>query len=67
MVFHDSFALRLVPFLAYHFKRVIYLWQYDLDRTWIEREKPDIFISEMNERFFDIEHHAKLMAHEALY
>ena len=66
MVFHDSFALRWVRDLAYHFNQVIYLWQYDLDRTWIEREKPDIVISEMNERFFDIEHPAKLMAQEAL-
>jgi alginate O-acetyltransferase complex protein AlgJ len=64
--FHDSFTLTWVEFLAYNFNQVTYLWQYDLDSAWIERDKPDIVVSEMVERFFNTEDPKKLMAKEAL-
>jgi hypothetical protein len=66
LVFHDSFALSWIPFLGYHFNRIIYLWQYDLNPALVEQEKPDIVINEMNERFFNTENPVKLMAKEAL-
>ena len=43
VIFRDSFASRLVPFLSEHFSRAVYLWQNDFDadgrrrrniRTW---------------------------------
>ena len=64
--FHDSFALTWFEFLPYNFNHVTYLWQYDLDSAWIEREKPDLVVSEMLERFFNIQDPKALMAKEAL-
>ena len=66
IVFQDSFGLSWMDFLAYNFHQVTYLWQYDLDPAWIEREKPDIVVNEMVERFFDTKDPKKLMAKEAL-
>jgi len=66
IVFQDSFAMSWISFLGYHFNQVTYLWEYDLDPVWIEREKPDIVVSEMVERFFNIGDPKKLMAKEAL-
>lgn len=66
VIFQDSFALSWVQFLGFNFNEVTYLWQYDLDPVWLEREKPDVVVSEMNERFFNVEHPQKLMAKEAL-
>ena len=66
IVFQDSFALGWIPFFGYHFNQVTYLWQYNLDPAWIEREKPDLVIMEMNERFFNTEHPKSLLAKEAL-
>jgi alginate O-acetyltransferase complex protein AlgJ len=64
--FHDSFARTWFEFLAYNFNQVTYLWQYDLDPVWIEKNKPDLVVSEMLERFFDIQDPKELMAKEAL-
>jgi len=66
IIFHDSFGLRWIRFLGYHFNQVTYLWQYYLNPAWIEREKPDLVVSEMNERFFNIAQPEELMAKEAL-
>ena len=66
LIFQDSFALGWIPFLGYHFNEVAYIWQYDIDPSWVEREKPDLVINEMNERFFNTEHPKKLMEKEAL-
>lgn len=52
ILFHDSFALALQPFLAQHFNRVIYVWQHDWDVRLIEQEKPDVVIDEVAERAF---------------
>ena len=67
IIFQDSFAMNWLQFLGYHFNQVTYLWQYALDPAWIEREKPDIVVSEMNERLFNTERPEKLMAKEALH
>lgn len=53
LVFHDSFARRWHSFLGQHFNEVIYVWQYEWDRPVIERERPDVVIDEMLERFFN--------------
>jgi len=44
VMFRDSFGSALVPMLAEHFKRSLFLWQYDLDTKVIEQEKPDLVI-----------------------
>jgi len=53
VVFRDSFANRWRDFLGYNFKEVIYIWQYSWDTAFLEREKPDVVIDEMLERFFN--------------
>jgi alginate O-acetyltransferase complex protein AlgJ len=52
VIFRDSFADALIPFLSEHFQRVFYLWQepYEFDFSAIERERPDIVIQEIVER-----------------
>jgi hypothetical protein len=66
ILFHDSFAGAWSPFLGYHFNRITYLWQYDIDPAWVERDKPDIVVIEMLERFFDTRDPKKMMEKEAL-
>src|ERR1035437_10007764 len=44
MLFQDSFAMGWIQFLGYHFNQVTYLWHYDLDAAWIEREQPELVI-----------------------
>ena len=67
IVFQDSFAMNWIQFLGYHFNEVTYLWQYDLNPAYIEQDKPDIVVNEMNERFFNTVTPAKLTASEALH
>jgi alginate O-acetyltransferase complex protein AlgJ len=47
VIFRDSFASRLVPFLSEHFSRAVYLWQNDFDAEAVDREKPDVVIQEI--------------------
>jgi hypothetical protein len=54
LVFQDSFASSWYGFLDRHFREVVYVWRYDWDRPLIEREKPDLVIDEMLERFFNL-------------
>jgi hypothetical protein len=53
VVFRDSFAIAWIPFIGQHFNRVIYLWQQDLDRKFIEQEKPKVVIQEAVARLFE--------------
>lgn len=53
--FRDSFANSWFAYLGQHFKEVIYIWHYEWDRSLIEREKPDVVIDEMVERFFNLQ------------
>ena len=50
VMFRDSFGSALVPFLAEHFRRSLFLWQYDFDPAVIEKEKPDVVIWLMTSR-----------------
>jgi hypothetical protein len=47
VVFRDSFASRLVPFLSEHFSRAVYLWQNDFDPEIVDAEHPDLVIQEI--------------------
>jgi hypothetical protein len=47
----DSYADLMLPFLAESFCRLVAIWQPTLDWGLIEREKPDIVISQQAERF----------------
>jgi alginate O-acetyltransferase complex protein AlgJ len=66
LVYCDSFGIALRPFLGRHFGKVAYLRKYELDAEWIKREKPDVVISEMVEREFNIKDPNDLKAIEAL-
>ncbi len=50
VMFRDSFADALIPFLSEHFARITYVWQPDLDVRVIESEHPDVVIHEIVER-----------------
>jgi len=54
IVFHDSFATALVPLLAEHFGRAVFLWTYDFDCDAIERERPSVVIQEYAERMLSV-------------
>jgi alginate O-acetyltransferase complex protein AlgJ len=50
VMFRDSFATWLIPLLSEHFQRIIFSWQYSMDRELVEREHPDVVIQELAER-----------------
>lgn len=52
IVFRDSFAVAWYPLLGYHFHEVLYIWQYEWNTPFLEREKPTVVIDEMLERMF---------------
>lgn len=47
VIFRDSFASRLAPFLSEHFSRAVYLWQNDFDAEVVLQEHPDVVIQEI--------------------
>jgi alginate O-acetyltransferase complex protein AlgJ len=49
VMFRDSFVSVMIPFLARHFSRAIYVWQQQPDRRLIETEHPDVVIQEVYE------------------
>ena len=49
----DSYSNFLIPYFAPHFSRQGYLWTPIFFPTIIQKEKPDIVITEMMERFLD--------------
>lgn len=53
ILFRDSFADNLVPFLGHHFGETIYLWRHNWDYAFIEQEKPTVLIDEVLERTFN--------------
>jgi hypothetical protein len=53
VIFRDSFAEALVPFMGYHFNEVLYIWQPQWDKELLEEEKPDLVIDEIVERHFN--------------
>ena len=50
VMFRDSFATWLIPLLSEHFQRIVFSWQYTMERELVEREQPDVVIQEMAER-----------------
>ena len=51
LVFGDSFAHAMLPFLAESFGRTVFAHLSTLDRTIVESTEPDVVVSVMNERF----------------
>jgi len=66
LMFHDSFSNAWVPFLGYHFKRVVYIWQYNWNSSVIEKETPDVVVDEILERSFNVADPKKLMEEDGL-
>jgi alginate O-acetyltransferase complex protein AlgJ len=54
VMFRDSFASRLIPFMSEHFSRILYQWQNDFDPELVRRERPDVVIQEMVGRHLHI-------------
>jgi hypothetical protein len=46
LMFRDSYANALIPFLSEHFARAVYMWQYEIDPDLIAAEHPDYVIHE---------------------
>jgi len=53
VMFRDSFATPLIPFISAHFSRSVYVWSFSFDPDLILREKPNVVIDELNERYLD--------------
>ena len=51
LMFRDSYANYLIPFLNLHFREATYVWSYDFLDELIENEKPDVVIFESLQRF----------------
>ena len=69
LVYHDSFGNYWIPFLGYHFGRVTYRANDHLESDFfdlavVEREKPDVVIVELLERYFNVAKPRKLLAEE---
>jgi hypothetical protein len=46
VVFRDSFGSAMIPFLAEHFSRAVYLWQNNFDPQVVIDERPAVVIQE---------------------
>ncbi|MBF0319826.1 MAG: hypothetical protein HQL01_08500 [Nitrospirae bacterium] len=53
VIFRDSFFIALLNFFAEHFQRSVFLWTMTFDKDIIEKERPDIVITEIVERDID--------------
>ena len=51
VIFRDSFSGHLMKFFGYHFSRIVYIWQQNWDKPLIERERPDVVMDVILERF----------------
>ncbi len=51
VIFRDSFAIRMIPYLSESFSKAVYVWNRNIDFTIINKEKPDIVIIEFVERY----------------
>ena len=51
VMFRDSFANALIPYLSEHFERILYVWDRDVDVALVDIEKPDVVIQEIVGRF----------------
>jgi len=55
LMFRDSFANALVPYLSENFERILYVWERNLDPRIVEKESPDVVIQQLTERFLGSE------------
>jgi hypothetical protein len=56
-MFHDSFGMALVPFVAEHFSRAVYVSRdMGFEESILEREKPDLVIQEITERYLWVDY-----------
>jgi len=46
LVYRDSFGSALVPFLAEHFSRAVFLWEYDVTPATVRDERPAVVIQQ---------------------
>lgn len=51
VMFRDSFANALVPYLAEDFSRILFVWNRDVDPRVVSVEQPDVVIQEIVGRF----------------
>ncbi|MCB9170653.1 MAG: hypothetical protein H6594_09935 [Flavobacteriales bacterium] len=51
LMFRDSFAVYLIPYLSEHFSRSVYVWSPVFIPDIVEKEQPDIVVQEMLEVF----------------
>lgn len=51
VIFRDSFSVHWLNYIAESFSRVVVVWQPNIDYTIVEKEAPDVVISEQAERF----------------
>jgi alginate O-acetyltransferase complex protein AlgJ len=51
LVLGDSYSYRMLPFLAESFGRLVFAFLPNLDRELVERERPDVVVFVLNERF----------------
>lgn len=67
VVFHDSFGKAFRQFLGYSFHRIVFVWENkEFNPRIITDNHPQIVISEMLERYFNIEDPDEMLATEAL-
>jgi len=63
VMFRDSFATALIPLLSQHFSRAVYStgYQHRFDPALVERERPDVVLQEMGERFLALDPPAEVL------
>lgn len=53
LMFRDSFATAMIPYINKEFTESIFLWSHEFDKSLIEVEKPDVVVIEVVERLVD--------------
>ena len=66
MLFRDSFASAWQKLLGQNFSRVLYVWQQHWSAPLVERERPDMVVDEMLERYFNERDPRELRREDAL-
>ena len=66
MLFRDSFASAWQKLLGRNFSRVLYVWQQHWSVPLVERERPDMVVDEMLERYFNERDPRELRREDAL-
>jgi len=50
VIFHDSFGQAMIPLIARHFKRAVFVWSKSFDPKLVEDEQPTVVIQQLVER-----------------